>query len=87
MFGENGKERVGFRRKNAPNGTSGAGQCFSNQREIAMKDERTSHDGDRKTGYRAQNHPGPRRSSVLSWWSLAIVAIFLLLVIGSALLM
>ncbi len=51
-----------------------------------MKDERTSHDGDRQTGYRAQNHPGPRRGSVLSWWSLAIVAIFLALVIGSALL-
>ncbi|WP_187182224.1 hypothetical protein [Rhizobium sp. WL3] len=52
-----------------------------------MKDERTSHDGDRKTGYRDKDHPGPRSGSVLSWWSLAIVTIFLILIIGSALLM
>jgi hypothetical protein len=52
-----------------------------------MKDERTSHDGDRNTGYRTQSHPGPRRGSVLSWWSLVIVTLFLVLVIGGALTM
>lgn len=50
-----------------------------------MNDERTGHDGDRKTGYREKEHPGPRSGSVLSWWSLAIVTVFLVIVIGGAL--
>jgi len=50
-----------------------------------MEDERIRHDGDRNTGYRDKEYPGPRSDSVLSWWSLAIVTVFLLLVVGGAL--
>jgi len=52
-----------------------------------MEDERTRRDGDRNTSYRDKDHPGPRSGSVLSWWSLAIVTVFLVFIVGGVLMM